>query len=168
MEYVVLLFLHLTAGVFWAGGAITAGFFIIPAVLAAGPAGGPVMAGVVARRFPAVMTAAAVVSVLSGLRLYMIRFTPGWLSTGEGLVVTAGGLLGIGAFIVGVFVQRPTAQRLGALAAQIAATGAPPAPAQAAELQALRTRLGRIARVTAWHLVGATLLMAFRRVVLGL
>lgn len=168
MEYVVLLFLHLTAGIIWAGGAISAGLFIIPAVLAAGPAGGPVMAGVVARRFPTVMTVMAVISVLTGLRLYMIRFTPGWLSTAEGLVVTAGGLLGLAAFVIGVFVQRPVAQKLGALAAQVAAGGAPPTPAQAGELQALRARLGRVARLTAWHLVGAVLLMAFRRIALGM
>ena len=51
MEYLILIFLHVLFGIFWAGGAIVAGFFIFPSVLDAGPAGGAVMAGVVGGGF---------------------------------------------------------------------------------------------------------------------
>jgi len=160
MEYVTLILLHVFFGILWAGGAIAAGFFIIPAVLEAGPAGGPVMAGVLKRRFPVVMTASALVVVLTGLRLYSMRFSLDWLGTTHGIVLSIGALAGIGAFIIGFFVQRPTADKMGALGAKLAAKGAPPSPEEAAEMQALRTRLGKVARVTAWHLIVAALLMA--------
>jgi len=67
--------------------------------------------------------------------------------------------------VMGLFIQKPAAERLGALSAQIAASGKAPTAAQAAELQALRTRLGRIAKLTAWHLLVAALLMATHRLV---
>jgi uncharacterized membrane protein len=163
MEYLVLVLIHILFGIIWAGGAIAAGLFILPAALGAGPAGGAVLAGVAQRKFPLVMTVSAILVVLSGLRLYMIRFASGWITSPEGIVLSLGALLGLAAFAMGLFVQKPAVERLGALSAQIAASGAPPTPEQAAQLQALRTRVGSIARVLAWHLLAAATLMASHR-----
>ncbi len=163
MEFSTLLLLHVFFGILWAGGGIAAGLVFVPSVLDAGPAGGAVMAGVLKRRFPVVMTVAAVLVILSGLRLYSMRFSMAFLGTPEGIVLTLGAVLGLGAFVLGVFVQRPVAQRLGALGAQIQAGGKPPTPEQTAELGSLRERLGKVARLTAWHLVGSAFLMASHR-----
>jgi uncharacterized membrane protein len=162
MEYAALLLLHVFFGIVWAGGAIAAGFFIVPSVLGAGPAGGTVMAGIVKRQFPLVMTVSALVVVLTGLRLYSILVSGAWIATPQGIVLTLGGLAALGAFGIGVFVQRPVAGELAALAMQIGA-GGPPSPEQAAELERLRTRLGKVARLTAWHLIVASVLMAGHR-----
>lgn len=165
MEYLILIALHVFFGILWAGGAVMAGFFIIPSVLEAGPAAGPVMAGVARRRMPAMLAFAATIVVVSGARLYMLKLTPEWFVTKEGLALSLGGLLALGAFVMGLSIQKPAAERLGALSAQIAASGAPPTPAQTAELQALRTRLGRMAKIIAWHLLVAAFLMATHRLV---
>jgi hypothetical protein len=165
VEYLSLVALHVALGIFWAGSAISIGLFVIPSVLDAGPAGGAVMAGVLKRRLPVILSITAALVVLTGLRLYMLRFTTAWLTTPEGMVLTIGGILGLGAFAIGVFVQKPTAERLGALGAAVAASGRPPTAEQAAELQALRERLRRIAAVTAWHLIGAAILMSSHRLV---
>jgi uncharacterized membrane protein len=163
MEFSTLILLHVFFGIVWAGGAIVAGFFIVPSVLEAGPAGGAVMAGMMRRRFPIVMTVAAALVVLSGLRLYAMQFSTRFLGTPEGIALTVGGLLGLGAFFIGAFVQRPTAERLGSLGAQIAAGGAPPTPEQVAELETLRARLGKVAKLTAWHVLLSSVLMAGHR-----
>jgi hypothetical protein len=163
MEFSTLLLLHVFFGIVWAGGAIVAGFFIVPSVLEAGPSGGAVMAGVMKRRFPILMSVSAVLVTLTGLRLYSIRFSMAFLGTPEGIALTLGGLFGLGAFALGVFVQRPTAERLQSLGAQMSAGGGPPTPEQAAEMRALQSRLGRMGRLTAWHLVLASLLMASHR-----
>jgi len=163
MEYATLLLLHVFFGIVWAGGAIAAGFFIIPSVLEAGPAGGAVMAGVMKRRFPLAMTTSALLVVLTGFRLYSVLFSGAWVVTPQGIVLTLGALAGLGAFGIGVFVQKPTADRLGALAVEVAASGGPPTPEQAAELERVRARLGKVARLTAWHLVAAAVLMAGHR-----
>jgi uncharacterized membrane protein len=163
MEFSTLLLVHVFFGILWGGGAIAAGFFIIPSVLEAGPAGGAVMAGVMRRRFPILMSVAAGLVVLSGLRLYSMRFSTAFLGTPEGVVLTLGAVLGLGGFFMGVFAQRPTAQRLSALGAQIAAAGVPPTAEQAAEMQTFRARLSKVARLTAWHVLVASLLMASHR-----
>ena len=165
MEYLSLIALHVALGIFWAGTAIGVGLFIIPAVLDAGPAGGAVMAGVVKRRMPLALTVAGALVVLTGLRLYMLRFSAALFTTPDGIALTLGGVLGVGAFAIGVFVQKPAVERLGALGAAVAAAGRPPTAEQAAEMQALRDRLRRIAAVTAWHLIGAAILMSSHRLI---
>jgi hypothetical protein len=119
-----------------------------------------VMAGVVKRRFPIVMTVSSVVVVLTGLRLFMMRFEPAWIGTPEGIVLSLGAVAGLGAMVIGIFVQKPTVERLGALAGKLAAAGRPPSPEEAAELNALRQKLVRVARLTAFHLIAASVLMA--------
>ena len=167
MEYSALVLLHIFFAILWAGGAIAVGLFIVPAVLEAGPAGGAVMAGVAKRRFPVVMTVSAVIVVLTGLRLYSLRFDPAWVTSPEGIALSLGGLFGIGAFLIGLFVQKPTIERMGALAGKLAAAGVPPTPEQAAEMAALRRRLGSVARLTAFHVAAAALLMASHRLLAG-
>ncbi len=66
MEYPFLILLHVVLGILWAGGATVLGLFVLPAVVDAGPAGGAVMAGVVKRRMPVVLTIAAALVVLTG------------------------------------------------------------------------------------------------------
>jgi len=163
MEYVMLILIHVAFGVLWAGGAMTAGFFVIPAVMEAGPPGGAVMGGIMKRKFAVIMTSSGLVVVLTGLRMYMVRFSAAWLGTAEGIVLTLGGLAGLGALAIGLAIQKPTAERMTALGAQLAAAGAPPTPEQAAEMAALRARLLKIGRVTAFHLLAATLFMASHR-----
>lgn len=163
MEYVMLILIHVAFGVLWAGGAMTAGFFVIPAVMEAGPAGGAVMGGIMKRKFAIVMMVSGLLVTLTGVRMYMVRYSREWLTTPEGIALTLGALLGIGALVIGIGIQKPIAEKMTALGAQIAASGAPPSATQAAELSALRARLLKIARINAFHLLGATLLMAGHR-----
>jgi hypothetical protein len=163
MEYVSLIFIHVAFGVIWAGGAITAGLVVIPAVMEAGPAGGAVMGGIVKRKFTVVMLVSAILVVLTGVRMFMVRFSAEWLSTPEGIVLSLGALLGLGALGIGVGAQKPAAERLAALGGQVAASGGPPTAEQVAELAALRARLLKVARINAFHLLGATVLMASHR-----
>ena len=167
MEYSAVVLLHIFFAIIWAGGAFATGIFLVPAVAEAGPAGGAVMAGVTKRRFPILMTVSALIVVLSGLRLYMLRFDPAWVGSPEGIALSLGGLLGIAAFLIGLFVQKPTVERLGALAQKVGASGAPPTPEQAAEMAELRQKLVRVARITAWHVAAAALLMASHRLAAG-
>lgn len=163
MEYPFLILLHVVFGILWAGGATVLGLFVLPAVADAGPAGGAVMAGVVKRRMPVVLTMAAALVVLTGVRLYMLRFSSVWVTSPEGIVLSLGALLGLGAFVLGVFVQKPTAEKLVRLGGEIAKAGGPPNASQAGELRALQAKVQRVARLMAWHVIGASLLMASHR-----
>ena len=163
MEYPAVVFLHVLFGIIWAGGALSVGLFVLPAVIDAGPAGGAVMAGVLKRRFPVLMTVSASIVMLTGVRLYMVRFTTEWMGRPEGIVLTLGAILAIAGFGIGFFAQKPTAEKLARMGGQIAASGVAPTPAQITEMQALRGRLGKAARLTAWHLIAAASLMAIHR-----
>jgi hypothetical protein len=163
MEYFLLIFLHVLGGILWAGGAFVMGVFFVPAVMEAGPGAGPVMAGLIRRRFPTVMMTFGLIVVLTGLRLYMLRFSSAWLVSAEGIVLTLGALLAIAGLAMGIAIQRPAAQRLGVLAAGLAKSGQAPTPEQMAEMQALRSKAVRTGRLIAWHLMAAAALMAFHR-----
>ena len=162
MEVAILRLIHISAGITWAGMGITMGWFIIPALAEAGPAGGAVMKGVAARRLPQAASGAGVVTVLAGLRLYQLRFTVAWLTTLEGLALTLALLTGISALVIGVGVQRPTAMKLGELAA--ANAGGPPTE----EMKKLSARMLRLGNAIAWHLATLVLLMAGLRLIQAL
>jgi uncharacterized membrane protein len=168
MEYSFLLLLHVVFAALWAGGAIAVGLFVIPSVFEAGPAAGAVMGGVVKRRFPILMTVSGLLVAVSGIRMYMLRFDAAWVTTPEGIVLSLGALLGIAALFMGLLVQKPTMERMSALGAQIGASGAPATAEQSAELQVLRVRAARTAKVIAWHLLAALVLMASHRLAAGL
>ena len=162
-EYLALVFIHVVGGIFWAGAAIISGFFLIPAVVEAGPSGGAVMAGVLRRKLPLRSTGAAFVTVLAGMRLYALRFNHVWAVSPEGLVLGLGGLLGLSAFYIGFFRQKPVADKIGKLSAAIALSRGKPTPEQQAEIQGLLLRLQKYAKVQAWHLVAVMVLMASHR-----
>lgn len=163
MELWTLRVLHISAGVASAGFAMFLGWFLMPALREAGPAGGPVMAAVLKRRLSMWMNVAGLIVVLTGLRLYMLFFNGNWLKTGTGIVLTLGAILGLGAFFIGQMVSRPTAKKIEALGAAIAAGGGKPTAEQSAQMQALSAKAFKAARLNAWHLAGATVCMALAR-----
>ena len=69
---------------------------------------------VVKRKLPPIMTVAGLITVITGLRLYMLKFSTGWVTTPEGIVLTLGGLLAIAGLIIGVFAVRPTSMKIAA------------------------------------------------------
>lgn len=160
MESLVLVIFHVTAGALWTGFAVFQGFWLMPSLLEAGPGGGAVMAGIVKRRFVLWITVLSWIALLSGLRLYMIRFSPQWLGSAEGILITIGMVLSVGAAVIAGARQRPLAQRLAEISQSLKG---PPSAEQAAEMKALGERLVRVAKVTAFHLLGALLLMAAHR-----
>lgn len=168
MEYGLLLFVHITTSTLWACIAFFFGVFLTPAVGEAGPGGGAVMGGLMKRKMPVFMTAMAVLAILTGLRLYMLRFNAegaglAWLQTAEGVVLTLGGLAGLHAFIKGLLVSKPMAEKMGAVGAQIAASQGAPDPALLGQMKELQATMAKSARSSAFELLGALLLMSSHR-----
>ena len=150
MEYSALILVHVLSAFVWGGGVVVAGFFFIPSILEAGPGGGAVMGGVMKRKYSVYMTIAGVLAILSGLRLYSLRFSAAWIVTPEGIVLTLGGLLGLSAFAIGMFRQKPLAEKMGLLAKE----------GRGAEIPAVAAQLAKYAKIAAWHLIAVIILMA--------
>lgn len=166
---VLVRFLHIVVGTFWAGSVMFMALFLMPTSRALGPAAGPVMGHLAqVRRLTDWLLGAGLVTLLAGLVLYW-RVSGGvsatWLRSGSGVTFTAGAVLAITALLIGLTQNRPTAKRLGALTAGRAATAGPLSPVEAAEVAALQRRLFMLTLINATLLAGATSAMAVARYV---
>ena len=159
-------FLHILAGTIWAGGAILIAVFLMPAIKAAGPAGAPVMRELtVVRKLPQILAMTAVVAIVSGAYLWTVSggLRAAWLTTWSGLVYTVGALAALIAATIGMGINIPAANRMGALAATLHASGNQPAAEQAKILSKLALRIARGTRAVAVLLAIATTAMAIAR-----
>jgi uncharacterized membrane protein len=151
--FLLARFVHVVAGVAWAGALIFIGWYLTPAILATGPAGGAVMQQLVrAQRLPVYLISLMALTILSGLSLFWLDLTafgPAWMHTGAGRVFSAGGAFAILTAILGVSVNTPTAKKLGTLMASIQAAGKQPSQEQAAEIGRLQHRLHRAGQAAA-------------------
>lgn len=166
---IALRLIHILAGIFWAGSAIITAAFLTPAVRAMGPDGGKFMQQLVGKqKFSMYLSLAAWSSTLAGIILYWrasLGFEIAWMLAPSGFTFTLGALAGIATVLLGQFVNAPTAARMSALAKEIQSAGAPPKPAQIAEMQKLQTRLGQAGVVAAILLIISAGAMAMARYV---
>jgi len=164
MEFLILRWAHLVFGSFWAGTGIAMGWFVIPALQGAGPAAGAVMQGLVARRFPQIMMVSGLITVLAGARMYMLVYSPAWIATTPGILITCGAVTGIAVMVVGTALQGRNSAAMGKLAAAIAAVGGPPTAEQQAAMGTIQARMRSTASGMAWLFAITFALMAGARV----
>jgi len=165
---VVLRLLHIFAGVFWAGAIFTLARFVLPAVAATGPAGQQFMRQLtMVQGLAKTMTLAGVTAVLAGLWLMGIDsawFQPSWMGSGMGVMLSIGGLSGIGAAVVGVR-SGMKAARLGGLFKELDAAKGSPKPEVVAEVQQISAKLAAGVRAVAIMLTITVICMAVARYV---
>jgi uncharacterized membrane protein len=143
-ELLVLRFVHIIAGIMWVGSGVFVAFFLIPALAANRQIMPQVMEGLQRRRVFIIIPTAGLLAILSGIRLLWIDsagFADSYMATGPGRTFSIGGAAAIIALLFQVFVSRPAGVRLGAIAAQLAAS--PPATERerlTAEADRLRRR----------------------------
>ncbi len=164
---IVLRFLHVVLGVYWAGALIFTALYLEPSVRAVGPAGGQVMAQLVRRGHLTVMPVVAFVTILTGIEMYRRvtgNFDPALMAAGPGLALGIGGVSAIIAFVIGVFVLRPTVLRV--MATTQAAMQLPEGAERErglAAVQPLRARITATGRLVATLLFVTVTTMAVAR-----
>jgi len=165
---VVLRFLHIFAGVFWAGAVFAVSVFVLPTAAASGPEGGRFIRRLTLERgLTRAMIIAGVITVLAGLALLWndsAGFQPSWMGSGMGVMLSIGGLAALGALTTGVHAAA-MASRMGKLGAAIEAAGGPPSAEQAAQVQQYQARLAARSRAVAAMLAIAVVCMAVARYV---
>ena len=165
---IVLRLLHILGGIFWVGSMLIAAGFLYPAARE-GPEGGRTLQRIMVRHhLSAWISAAAGVTVLSGLWMYgrVAAATNGtWVWTRPGIALGVGGLLAIIAATTAGAVIVPTGRRLGEIGARLqqGGSGTPPSPADVADMQRLQARLAGTTRVVAVLLVLTASAMAVAR-----
>ena len=161
---ILLRIIHIFAGVFWAGTTFFFVSFLEPTLTATAPESNKVMGYLTQRtRYVTTLGITAPLVALTGLIMYWRVF--GWLAlnSAAGWGFTLGGLAGLAAVLVGLFMARPATLKMGAVAKQIQAAGGPPSPEQMAQMKALGERLSSAARLTAILLTLALLGMSAAR-----
>jgi uncharacterized membrane protein len=159
--------LHIVAGAIWVGGAIVVAAFVLPAARASGPAGAVVLRELTAvRRLPEALLGMAFLTLASGASLLWVAsggLQLEWLHSGPGWGYTFGAAIALLAFLIGCFINIPTARRLGKLMSEVKASGAAPTAAQAEMLQRRAQRLLRGTRAVATLVAVSAALMAVAR-----
>ena len=157
MEIIVLRLVHILGGVFWVGSGLFSAFYLNPALAKVGPAAGAVMVDMTRRRLFVVMPIIALLTILSGLRLMWIMstgFSAAYFASAFGATYAAAGGAAILAFLLGIFVMRPTGTRIGAIGAALAG------PADGNERSLLGAEMAALQRRSAWaNRVNAVLLL---------
>ena len=162
----LMRFLHIVLGVFWAGTMIFTAVLLLPSIRDAGPDGAKVALALAKRHFMEIMPIVALVTILSGLWLYWKvsgGFQPAFMHSATGTTLGLGAAAAIAAFAIGLTVVRPSMVRAAALGQS--ATQAPPAErdAKLAQAQALRLRAAAAGRYVALLLALAVTAMALAR-----
>lgn len=165
---VILRFMHIGAGVFWAGSFFFIGRFLMPSIQAAGPAGGKVMQEIAARKLPQVMPIVALVTILSGLTLMWITsggFAAVWTQSRMGITFMIGGGAALAAFLLGMMFVRPVMMQLPTLAQAAEKLAGAEREAKLAEYKALERRAATANSAVGGLLYLAVIAMAIARYV---
>jgi uncharacterized membrane protein len=119
---IVLRLVHVVGGVLWVGFAVFGAFYLFPSIAETGPEGGKVMAVLQRRGLLTVFPIVALLTVLSGLWLYMraARIAPGFSSSHMGMTLGFGGVCALLALFIGMLVITPSMNRAAATAQQAA------------------------------------------------
>ena len=163
----IVRIVHIFAGVFWVGAALTFFGFVQPTAKALGPDSQRFMQHISKkRRFPIVIAVAAALTIIAGALLYW-RDSGGlqlaWITSLSGLDFTLGAIAAIIAFLIGMLVVGPSVDRLGALGQEIATAGSPPTTVQREELARIDRTLSTAARAIMVLLTLAVVSMATAR-----
>ena len=166
-ELLVLRLVHILGGIFWLGSGLFTTFFLMPALGSVGPAAaGPLMGALQQRRFFTVLPIVALLTILSGLRLFHIvsaGFAPAYLSSPTGQTFIWSGIAAVAAFLLSLFVARPAALRAGQLGASMSSLPQEQRAGQAAEVERLRRRSAVASVLAMVFLVSAAAGMAVAR-----
>ncbi len=120
-ELLILRLLHVLGAILWVGSGLFTYLFLMPAIKPGTPAFGEVMGGLQRRKLFTVLPVAAIVTMLSGLRLMQIMsngFSSEYFQLRSGRMFAAAGLASVIAFVLSLVVSRPAGVRMGALMAK--------------------------------------------------
>jgi len=159
----VLRILHIGAGAYWVGAALSLAFFIKPALKEKEGTGQKFFDYlVIKKRFGTESAGAGAMAGIAGLLLYWHDsqgFTSAWMQSSTGIGFAVGAVLGLIAFIFGVLTDR----QLKAMAELRAQFGDMPSEEQTSQLQLLDKKLSTNLYICAGTLSLSVWIMAVSR-----
>jgi len=163
---IALRIIHVIGAIFWLGGSLFLGAFLMPSLAAAGPAGGVVMAELAKRKLLVVMPTVATLTMAAGITLMWMNGANGgeaYYKTHAAKAYSIGAVLAILAFILFMSTAHQAIKKALKLGAQIAQAPDAQKPALMAELNATRARGAKFGGISGMLLLSAAILMAIGR-----
>lgn len=153
MDILLLRLIHIGAGAFWVGAVFTFFLFVQPAAIAVGPEATKFTYQLIHhRRLPAVILAAAAITVLAGIWLLVITsngLDPNRLFDESRLGYTVGGVVAILTFALGGLYVFPRTRIVERTLGGVLSEGRPPTPDE----QQLLARTARESRQAGWVVI---------------
>lgn len=153
MDILLLRLIHIGAGAFWVGAVFTFFLFVQPAAIAVGPEATKFTYQLIHhRRLPAVILAAAAITVLAGIWLLVITsngLDPDRLFDESRLGYTVGGVAAILTFALGGLYVFPRTRIVERTLGGVLSEGRPPTPDE----QQLLARTARESRQAGWVVI---------------
>jgi len=149
----VFRLIHVVAAIAWGGSLFLLVLYLQPAAKAVGPAAGPLMGELLGKRkLGAVLLQLAGATIVAGGFLYWHDLDErgglgDFLGSAFGLWLTIGAVSAIAAFLLGLFVTKPTIDRMLAAGARVAQAGDAPPPDALQEVAALQLRSRQLAKL---------------------
>ena len=147
--HALLNVVHVSGAILWAGGTLFLWLFVTPAAKVAGDGAAPFMGALIRGRLSTIMTWAAVVTVGSGVWLWVRTYDVIPPATFQGVAITVGALGGLTAFVVGTFRQGPTIRAMRSTLAEMSTGDGPPSAEQLQRMQQLRAAMTTYGNVLA-------------------
>jgi hypothetical protein len=163
--FLVMRLLHVGLGAFWAGALIFTAFFLFPAMRDAGPDGAKVGAELLRRNFVNIMPIVALITILSGLWLYLrnMGLGPGYAQSRAGMAIGIGAVAAVLAFLLGIGIVRPSILQAARLSQAAASRPGPEQQGALEAARALRARAGKAGVAVALLLAISVMTMAVAR-----
>ncbi|MDQ3006974.1 MAG: hypothetical protein M3R47_16535 [Chloroflexota bacterium] len=165
MIYLVWLLriVHILAGIFWVGGALTMAFFVAPAVGATAEAGQKFVGHLMGNlKFSSRISAAAGLTILAGFILYWIDsdgLTSPWMNSGAGIGFGIGAAFALVGLVFGILVGRTT-KDMAQLGGQFQGK---PSPEQMLQMGTLRKKQVTYSSINVLLLILSVIFMAIAR-----
>jgi uncharacterized membrane protein len=167
-EFLILRAIHIYGGILWTGTNLFTAFFLLPAMGMAGPAGAPVMGGLVKTRLFTIIPIVAVATMAAGLRMLWIvstGFSATYMASRSGITYSIGASGAILAFLIFMSVNHPAIGQMTKLGQQMAQAPEAERAAIGAKMGVIRARAGKAGLVTAGLMSITALAMAVARYV---
>ena len=167
MDWVLLRLIHILAGIFWVGSALTMFLFLQPTGHATAPESQRFMLHLLGkRRFTEFVLASAILTAVAGGIMFWLDSNGlqlAWMSRPPGLGFTVGAAAALIALLLFVFIGYPGSRRLLALGTRLQAERRPPTEDEQRTLVAGQRTLKRIGMAVVVLLLIAAASMATAR-----
>lgn len=157
---------HIVFGTIWVGSNLFMALFLYPAVKRSGSIGNQFIPYLPkTNNMPVTMTVSGFIAIITGIWIiyYQSRFSWSYFTSSFGMCILIGGILGVIAFLNGVFYIRPKGLKIDKIGTKISQSGNPPTQEDIKEIGSLSNSIVKATNFEAVILLLCLIFMSLAR-----